>query len=66
MLQVNPLNHKQVQGPNEEFRDLLLRRVGTRDIDSESLGVKTATITKVNGGIELGPELVWWHDRHSD
>jgi len=37
-LQVNPINREQVQGPNEEFRNLLLGRVGTWDIDPKSHG----------------------------
>jgi hypothetical protein len=55
---VNPVNHEQVEGLDEELRDLLLRRVGTRNIDSESLGLKSAAVAKGNGGIELGAELL--------
>jgi hypothetical protein len=58
LAQLNPINHEQAQRPDEEIRDLLLGRIGTRDIDAESLGLQASAVTERNGGIELGSELV--------
>jgi hypothetical protein len=64
LLQLNSINHEQVEGADEELLDLLLRRVGTRDINAESFGLKTAAVAEKDGGVEFGTELVWWRDHH--